>query len=400
MTIKTHSNRRILSLLFASAIISIVLNSVIVDRVCVLLIFIACIRLGAKEKTFINPYYLFALTPLSLIIYVNISNFYMMELTHKTWVLAIINMLAFIFALSVTPSFKHKRNFVGGGSNRSLKINAAFLFALSLLGKVFPMFESILWLFAIPAMVCALKTKEKSMILLVFVYILIIVLGEVSKMAILMYCLTLLISYDKYYVVSAKQNKRIKLFAILGIVFMVFAFSFANKDRGHYDADVGISHYTQNGVEWQFSNSLFLPYMYMTSAWTNVQYVTETQDTRTYGLWMIKPFLGYLQVDEYFKQEYSLTSNSSFNTFTFITCGFKDFGYWLSLLSALFLGFFVKKVYSRYKVSQSPFDVAIYICVGLAVAEMFFSNHFFMQSYPFTIVIVMGIYRFPKRIKG
>ena len=28
-----------------------------------------------------------------------------------------------------------------------------------------------------------------------------------------------------------------------------------------------------------------------------------------------------------------------------------------------------------------------------AVVEMFFSNHFFTQSYPFTIVIIMGIYK-------
>lgn len=109
---------------------------------------------------------------------------------------------------------------------------------------------------------------------------------------------------------------------------------------------------------------------------------------------MIKPILGYLGVDEKFSREYELIPYSSFNTFTFICCGFKDFGYWLSILSSLFLGFFVKKMYSRYLISKSPFDVTSYILVALATVEMFFSNHFFMQSYPFTVLIMMELYKY------
>ena len=131
----------------------------------------------------------------------------------------------------------------------------------------------------------------------------------------------------------------------------------------------------------------------MTTPWSNLQYVTETQPKSTNGLWTIKPLLGYAQLDDTFENNYKLEPYSSFNTFTYIVCGYKDFGFWGSVVMSLFLGFFVKKVYSRYKVSQSPFDVAIYVCAGLAVVEMFFSNHFFMQSYPFTIVIIMELYK-------
>ena len=43
--------------------------------------------------------------------------------------------------------------------------------------------------------------------------------------------------------------------------------------------------------------------------------------------------------------------------------------------------------------SRSPFDVACYVLTAIATLEMFFSNHFFMQSYPFTIVILMELYK-------
>ena len=122
----------------------------------------------------------------------------------------------------------------------------------------------------------------------------------------------------------------------------------------------------------------------------NLQYVMETQDTRTYGLWMAKPLLGYLQVSNTLEPNYKIIPYSSFNTCAYMTYGFKDFGYWLSVLMSIFLGYFVKRVYSRYRMSRSPYDVAAYILVAQATLEMFFSNHFFTQSYPFTIVILMA----------
>jgi oligosaccharide repeat unit polymerase len=238
-------------------------------------------------------------------------------------------------------------------------------------------------------------SKRVGLFLLVGLYLVIsFTTGSVSKLFVLMLAMTILVIYDKYYAVTKKSKRREFLLMIAGIALMLAAFSFANKDRGSYDADDGVSGYSAQGITWTGATRFFMPYMYLTNAWTNLQYVTETQDSRTYGLWMAKPVLGYLQLDDSFGPIYNLESYSSFNTFGFITCGFKDFGYWLSVISALMLGFFVKKIYSRFLLSRSPFDVACYVLVGLATLEMFFSNHFFMQSYPFTVVIIMGLYKF------
>jgi len=396
MKLNFIKNSLILKCLVTISVISVILGNTIFDLITVFLIFIVCIIIGSRERVFLNPYNFFSLAPFSLLIYYNVSNTYMMDLKHETYVLAIINMVAFILALSITPSVKIKfrENCEDTDSTLFLKINAIILFLISLLGPVFPALQSVMWLFSIAAMVCAFKTKKVSMVSFVIIYFFIIAFGGTSKMSILVFVLVFLISMEKYYIISKRQIRIMKLLSVFGIIFLIYAFSFANKERGNYDADYGLWYYTNQGVEWRWNSSLFLPYMYLTTPWANLQYVTESQNIRTNGMWTIKPVISYLQLDDEFKHDYELIPYSSFNTFTFITVGFKDFGFWMSIIPTLILGFIVKKVYSRYFLFSNPFDVATYVIVSLATTEMFFSNHFYMFSYPFSMIIIMWAYKF------
>lgn len=381
--------RKYLFLLLIVVAIVYLSGNIFIGKLCVAAVFSLCVYYGLKEKSFVNPYFLFSVAPLSLLVYFNLGNFYMVDITSKTIVLGLINMMAFLFALYETKPFSHTSNCIGIRSKSSLMFASVLLYLISLLGNFFASLASVMWIFAIPAIVCALKTKKKIMFLFVIFIFLISALGVTSKSAMLTYCLTFLICYDKYYAITAKQKKKVMVASILCIIFMVFAFSFANKGR---DSDANTTdYYINNGVEWNFSSQYFLPYMYLTNGWTNLQYITETQDTRTYGLWLVRPILGYLGLKDNFQDQYHLEAYSSFNTTTFIAVAFKDFGYWLSVIMSLILGYFVKKIYSRFVMSRSPFDVACYVLVGLSTLEMFFSNHFFMQSYPFTAVIIMEI---------
>lgn len=386
--------KKIVSLILSIAIIIILLfKSLLISKVSVFLVLLSCLLLGRKEVSFVNPYYLFSFAPFSLLIYVNVASFYMLDLTHETYLLSVMNMSAFIFALSFTGSVKKILSCKSTNSLVTLVIHSIILYLLGLSANFIPSLASVLWVFSVAAIVCAMKTKKKTMLIFVALILASSMLGTVSKTAVLLNILTILITYERYYITNQRQRRRLLIYSFFAGLFMIFAFSFANKERGAYDADKGLKYYAGQGVKWDYSSTLFLPYMYLTTAWANVQYVTETQDTRTYGLWMVKPFIGYFGIDESFKEKYELVPKSSFNTFTFISCGFKDFGFWFSVIPSFFLGFFVKKVYSKFLVSESPFDVATYVIVGLAVAEMFFSNHFFMQSYPFTAFILMGVYK-------
>lgn len=391
--VKNLSNQNIVCILIFLTLVSAIWGNMLFDRFVVFAILAACALLGFREKKFVNPYYLFIICPFSLLIFINFGNTYMMDLDHRTWLLGEMNMTAFLFALVYTPSFRDKNNCLGFNKS-NIKVQIIFFFILALLAVVLPQLHSILWICAYPALAGVFQSKNKLMYFIALVYFVpIIVGGAASKTTMMAIALAFMFCYEKYYAVTPKQRKRMIYIAVVGVIFMFFSFSFTNSHRGVYNADEYMAYYTHQGIDWNYDNSLFLPYMYISSAWTNVQYIIDTQDVRTYGLWMLKPFLCYFNLDEVFNLKYELVPYSSFNTFTFICCGFQDFGYFFSIISPLFLGFFVKKVYTRFLISKSALDVACWILVGMATLEMFFTNHFYTMSYPFTVVIITEVYK-------
>lgn len=382
------------------ALLVVLSGSIVASRIFVAFLVGLCLVLGSKEKSFLNPYYLFSVTPLSLLIYVDISSNFMMELSSRTWGLAIINMVTFILSVYYSGDFKQLKT-CKGPSDKQLVLHTLILMSIGLFSEVFeyligqPFFlASIMKLCSVPAIICALKSKKKILIITVFALFVGSSIGFLSKSAVLTYIVALLIGIEKYYIKTKRDRKFMAVLSVMGVLVMILAFTFANKDRGTRTASEAVDYYEQYGnVEWDSPDALFMPYMYLTTPWANLQYVTETQDERTYGLWLLRPVMGYLQLDDHFESSYRMRAYSTFNTFTYIGCNYKDFGYWFSIITSILLGLFVKKIYSRYKVTKSALDVACYVCVGLAVLEMFFNNEFLMQSFPFTIVIIMALYK-------
>lgn len=373
------------------------LSSIALLKISVFILFLLLIVKGLKEKSVLNPFFMFLPVPFSLLIYENISNYHL-KLNSLTFLIAIINISAFVLGMSFTKPVKQvKEN--EDFSTKGYWFHSVFLAVLSLIPNIYlalfrtPFFlASVLYLLAYPALLVALKSKNKLLIALILAIHIVPWFIQVTKMSVLSLALTFIIGYEKYY---KKSKEKTIILVIISLFLVIAAFSFANQNRQNnsYNGTV-LQYYSQyGGAVWNLDERLFMPYMYLTTPWSNLQYVMTTQNTRTYGLWLVKPFLGYLQLDNYFSNYYYLEAYSSFNTFTYLAVCFKDFGIFGSCLSSLFLGFFTKKVYSRYKVSKSPFDVVCYLLVAQSVFEMFFSNHFFMQSYPFTIVIIMEIYK-------
>lgn len=387
-------------IIILTTMLGVIFNSAAMCRLCVLFLLIICIIKGIGEKYVLNPYYMFALVPFSLLIYKKISDYHV-ELTVSTWLFTIINIAAFVIAMDFTTEYKKIEKCKGLGSFRSLTKHTIIFLILGfmptvyslVIGGIMPL-ASIFSLFSSGAIVCAMKSKKKILIGVVFGVFLFSWIGYVTKSSVLTFAIAILISYEKYYVKSEKQKRRLMVLFIIALFLMISAFSFANQGRGNKSGLSAVQYYSvYGGVVWNKNASLLMPYMYMTTPWANLQYVMENQSWHTYGLWFIKPFLGYFQLDQFFSDFYELTAYSNFNTFTYLAYCFKDFGFWGSCISSAFLGFYTKKIYSRFIISRSPLDIACYVLVAQAVVEMFFSNHFFTQSYPFTIVIIMGIYK-------
>lgn len=373
-------------LLFFASIVS---NSIFLCRATVFCIFLMSLILSRSERFTVNPMLLFCITPFSLLIYVNIGDVYMVNLQFKTWLIAIINMYSFIIAYNYTSEIKECTFCIGNSNIRSLQKQSVLFYMISLFGNLIEPIAYIVWMFSIASIVCALKTRKKSMLFFVLIIFIVSAIDHTSKSTMLTYCITFIICFEKYYIEDEKKRRWVNFALGIGVIFMVFAFSFANKGREKNGVDETVDLYSSRGIEWNYDKNLFMPYMYLTNGWTNLQYVLETQDTRTFGLWTIRPILGYCKLKDKFKNKYRMVSYSTFNTYAYMTYGFKDFGYWCSSIMSLFLGFYVKRVYSRYKLSRSPYDVSVYVLVAQATFELFFSNHFFTQSYPFTILILM-----------
>lgn len=387
------------SISLAVIAIGVVWNSTFVFWSIAALLLLLCLYAGRKEGRLLNPYYLFAITPFTLLIYRNISDNYMQDLKSETWVIALINIAAFVIAMLITPAYKTcerysvDRDYLKQDTVILTLVGMGPMLLFGLFGIQIP-FYSIFGLLSIPALCCAIVSKEKKLISCVFILTALTWVNNVSKSTVLATCLCVVICYEFYFLNSQREKRRLVWLCVVGLIVILLAFTFANQARGAKTAAGQLSYYTKYGnVKWSGLAAFFMPYMYLETPWTNLQYVMQTQDTRTYGLWLIKPILNYLQMDGLFENMYLLKPMSSFNTYSFIACNFKDFGFWGSVIPSFLLGSYVKWVYSRAIQTSNPLDVACYVYVAQAVLEMFFSNHFFQQAYPLTCVLLIGIYK-------
>lgn len=392
-------------------------------RLIVVSIFVFCIFRGMSERSFLNPYFMFSITPFSLLLYTEeFSPYYLDKLEPATWGIAIINMIAFLFALSRTTGktrIRFGQKYPCGramgtrevilSSKRIVRHSIAlcFLGALPALGSIvgFSMpFRYLIKYALYIGIAFAFKSKNKMAIIISIIFSFINFVDDFNKTELLFLVITLAACFEAYYIQSTKDRVRFISLAVIGGLFMLvvaFPLKAYSRDGGDFfaffrnSAEISASTFSWVDSRINFNGPYFLqmPYMYLIQAWNNVQYVMHTQPEHTFGLWAIKPFLNYIQLDGFFADLYTLIPASNFNTFTYITVLYKDFGYLGSALESAMLGYFVKSIYMGYRRNGSAFNVASYALTAMATLEMFFSNHFFGLSYPFTIVIFGMIYK-------
>ena len=393
-------------------------------RFLVSAIFVYCIYKGLQQEYIINAYLLFSLTPLSLLIYSeDFSSYYLRGLTPSTWVFAIINMVAFLAAFSLSGKRPPKRFRIGSLSfydssdkdteidKGRLKQHAVILSILGFLPSAFSLFlhtvmplSAIIGFFAYIGIAFAFRSRNRGTILFCVLLSAIGFFQDFNKTRLLYLVLTILLCIEVYVVESKRQRaKYMGIGLIAAVVMLLIAFPLKSFTRAGGDifsffkngAEISANAFSYYDNRFNFAgpNVLRMPYMYLAQGWNNLQHVMQTQDTRTYGLWLFKPILGYLQIDGRFAEQYVMTPFSpAFNTFTYMAVLFKDFGYYGSVLGSIFLGIFVKAVVRRLHKNCSAFVTASSALVLMATLEMFFSNHFFSMSYPFTIVIISFLY--------
>ena len=387
-------------------------------------IFVYCIYKGLQQEYIINAYLLFSLTPLSLLIYSeDFSSYYLRELTASTWVFAIINMVAFLAAYSLSGKRPPKKvrmgplNFYDVSDENTeidqgrLKQHAVILSIIGFLPSVYSLafkstmpLSAIIGFFAYIGIAFAFRSRNRGTILICVLMSAFGFFQDFNKTRLLYLVLTILLCIEVYVVESKRQRSKymgVGLLAAIGMLLIAFPLKSFTRSGGDIlsffknGAEISANAFSYYDNRFNFSgpNFLRMPYMYLAQGWNNLQHVMQTQDTRTFGLWLFKPLLGYLQIDGSFAEQYVMTPFSpAFNTFTYMAVLFKDFGYYGSVFGSIILGVFVKAVVRRLHKDCSAFATASSALVLMATLEMFFSNHFFGMSYPFTIVIIGFLY--------
>lgn len=372
---------------------------------------IGCLLKGVSQKRLLNPWLLFSLTPLSLALYNEcVSDFFLSHLKPYTWLMGIFGFASFLIGLEIRrarPKVRHDDLFnQGARCSADYAIDAIVLLAMVVIGRTTGYLTAVFNLLIYPALLCALTSRHKSAIALTGLYFLISCMFSFNKSTFLSIALVLLVALES----RGVAKKRVATYSIMGLLFMILvafplkAFmadgssffesfsngSFAGFLTNSYDSSIL---YYEGRMNWTGFSFLMLPYFYLVTPWTNLQYVIETQPDFTWGAWALRPILGWLQLDAIIPSEtYALVPMTSFNTFGFITPEYKDFGVIGVMVLSFLLGIYVRWAYNSALISDSPLAQACYALVAAATVEMFFSNHFFQQSYPFTIVIVCLVY--------
>ena len=376
---------------------------------------------GIKQKFLLNPYILFALTPITLLIYdVNVSSHYLNELNQSTYNLCFYNficiLLGYAFAnkyrfrtkvgyswsigdiLSADSCSKHAYKLLFMGLYPTIYgciTGIGHLISMDLNGTKQSIgsapLASVFQLFLYPAIICAIQSRKKKTIFITIVALAISVLLNFSKTTLVMLAVSVLLVMYNQSVLQKKNIINVILIGGVALILFYYSFDFYNSIRHDYDTK---KYFSDLGYVGNIKQSWFLPIMYLISPWGNLQYVMNTSVSHTFGLWAIKPFLGYLQFDSFFATQYSLTPMySAFNTFSYISCFYRDFGFIGSGAESFILGYFIMRIYTLFlEHRESPFINAIYALNIYATVMLFFNNHYLQLSYPITIVILMWLY--------
>lgn len=374
-----------------------------------------CIIEGLKMDYIINPFLLFAIVPISLLMYdLSVSTHYLVEIRSDTYWLSIYNMLMFLLGLWLSRHFRTRVSGLWYASCKISERNAshnAYLFMIiglipSMYGCVFGLghllsgnlyalkeivntapLASIFSLFLYIGVMFAMYSKNIRTIILCVFTLLFSVVINFSKTTVVMMCICIIIHIYDLTKENAKIKKWFSLILVGALILFFASFTIYNNLRFDYDIN---TYFGDLGYVGDISAEWFLPVMYLISPWGNLQYIVDTTKEFSQGLWILKPILGYLQLDEIWDSVYELVPRySAFNTYTYISVLYRDFGFWGSGIASLFMGMFVMRMFKmKMLYFDSPLIKAVYALNAYAVAMLFFNNHYFQLSYPFTIYII------------
>lgn len=387
------------------------------------ILFVYCVNLGIKKQNIFNPYFLFSITLLSLTFYNPKFSSFLMNIPYDVYLLIFFGITSFLIGLITVDKIgkKKKQSEVANIQTMNKKL---FWIALVIgliphiigINKVgIPLFNpnnltelrsnylpaglSYLIFFLPLTITIAFANKNNKLISLSVMLNLFFSVIMVSKFDIAVFIFFFLFSYLKYGTKKLTTFKKHFIFiGILAVIPYIFAWSYSLRNQTEAVNSKFLLSNTFFSQE--FSNAISLPYFYFTTAWSNFAQTILSVQEFNYGAYTFYPFFSALQIEDLISYVSSKTIYiHPFNTFSFLTDYYMDFGIIGLIICPFLLGILVFHSYKKSIMATNPIIDGQFIILALPTLLLFFSNHFTSVGYPFIVYILYGIIGKVARIK-
>lgn len=408
-------NARVVTLLLSVTLVLITaaINPSLVGTSAAIII-VALLWLGNREKHVVNPYFLFLLTPISILLYSNsVSPVFLPPLDTNTQLIISAGLFSYLAGLLTiggnrlknTPKYSPDYSYyvililgltphVIGVASTGLPVFADNLnaarqtYLLPVIGQLF--------VFLPVTILIAFRKGQRGKVLVSTTLSFFFAFVMASKFQILFAGLFFFYGYFRY---DGKSLLKVPPAALLILTLVAVPLLFEaiyslreNNPQNQYfwrtQVSFGSLFLDQN------ADYTYLPYLYLTTPWSNFSYLLELDTQYTYGARSLYSISSVLQLDSALSFDDPAIRRPPFNTHAFLGDFFLDFGVFGVVALSYLLGILVKWCYLVARATTDLLREAIWISIAFASFMLFFSNHFTGQSYPLVSLILFNFYRF------
>ena len=372
------------------------------DKCIVFFLLVYCWREGKRDGHWYSPYYLLCVSLASYIFYVpSIIPGYLTVLSVKTKILVVScfcmliigfvvarrsgiksiiekegNATSFwpLFIIGVIPTVvSYMQSGLSLNAESRAFVEAKEQFVLPIVGQL---------MFFLPASIIV-ACKKNNYFAAVFAVLISLLAAfvTITKMQILIVVIFSLMAFTRFSppILHGSFFRFLKMLSLVLIpIFMISAFNRNNIIRNDAASASKMDYMEKGKVDVRYERtasleSAFLNYLYFSTPWANLEYNVKNNKEVGYGrnsFGQFGKFVGLKVASVHKKNRYI------FNTHTFITDYYIDFGYIGAIIASFILGWLIYFCYRRYGLSNAPPFIAFYCLIMNATIMLFFSNHF------------------------
>lgn len=374
---------------------------------------IILVQLGRRERQTVNPYFLFLSTPISLLLYSDtVSPTFLPAMDVSVQLMIIGGIFAYLAGMLTV---RERRAAVQSATPPSYSFNAILALGLAphlagIATSGIPLLANdvnaarasyllpIIGQFTIflpVTMLIAFQRRHKPLILFSVAANVFFSFIMVSKFNIMFTGLFFFYAYFRYggRTIFKINPAYLVIIGIVGVPFLFDTIFTIRESSAQIDYAWRQDVMFQSAFLAQYGDYTYLPFLYLTSPWSNFLYVVELNPQWSYGARSIYSLISVFQLDGFFSIDERPIRAVQFNTHAYLSDFYLDFGVYGIVLLSYFLGALVKFTYVHALQKRDVLSEGVWITFAFASFMLFFSNHFTGLTYVILSFILFNLYR-------